>query len=504
MLVFIFAITMFIVGAYVGNVLVRWAIGNSPPTITLIHPAHNQTLHNQTIKFNWTSSDANGDPLTHVWYVDTTSSMNSPNLHLANVGSAQEYYYTLQDGVWYWKVEVTDNKSIVTSETRRFVVWKYTSNHFPELSNGVVFPSTGNESTLFTYYVTWYDPDGDSPSYIHVIIDGIPHNMTTDDGTQYYYKTKLYPGTHWYSFEASDGIAICSLPRQVGPTVYGLNCCANTPPTITLIAPSNGDILTSNNVTFKWQVYDPDNNYVRSELWLYHDSLYSQKQVYDIESNTTLDLTIGTYYWRVCAYDRYSYNLSEIWAFQIQMPGKRCKITLQPDNTEAMPGEDLTGQLVITNEGEEDIYEVYWYITLENETISGALALSTTSIVPYRLTVPSIPAGTYTLIAKVYDKPRNEADAEQIGMDTIRVVVKPTPPVQISDLTIQNLALVLIIAIISAGLGIIVNKLFFMGTLYSAVIATVILEWLDWIWAIILCAFLTALVIFAWRKKNRK
>ena len=51
-------------------------------------------------------------------------------------------------------------------------------NSPPILSNGSVTPSSGNTSTVFTYEVTYSDPDGDEPSVHQVYIDGVSHDMS--------------------------------------------------------------------------------------------------------------------------------------------------------------------------------------------------------------------------------------------------------------------------------------------------------------------------------------
>jgi hypothetical protein len=87
----------------------------------------------------------------------------------------------------------------------------YQAQHDPELTSGDVDPGSGDDSTLFTYTVHYYDQDGDSPSDRHVYIDGLSHIMTfysgsASDGT-YRYQTTLSctPDPHNYYFEFTDG-----------------------------------------------------------------------------------------------------------------------------------------------------------------------------------------------------------------------------------------------------------------------------------------------------------
>jgi len=73
-------------------------------------------------------------------------------------------------------------------------------NHDPVLSNPTVSPIIGTTLTNFTYYATYQDSDGDSPSPIEVNIDGSggshTHPMTyvsgsVTTGALYQYQTTL-------------------------------------------------------------------------------------------------------------------------------------------------------------------------------------------------------------------------------------------------------------------------------------------------------------------------
>lgn len=50
--------------------------------------------------------------------------------------------------------------------------YKSYENYSPQLSNGYVDPASGTPSTNFYYYVSYYDPNGDSPTTKYVYVDG--------------------------------------------------------------------------------------------------------------------------------------------------------------------------------------------------------------------------------------------------------------------------------------------------------------------------------------------
>jgi len=84
------------------------------------------------------------------------------------------------------------------------------ANNPPQLSNGYVDPPSGDTSTDFYYYVTYFDPDGDDPSVKQVYIDGTPYTMSWYSGlnshiTYRYGPKKLSAVSHNYYFYFEDG-----------------------------------------------------------------------------------------------------------------------------------------------------------------------------------------------------------------------------------------------------------------------------------------------------------
>ncbi|MEW6095014.1 MAG: hypothetical protein AB1567_00605 [bacterium] len=94
-----------------------------------------------------------------------------------------------------------------------------------------VFPVNGNLNTVFTYTITYTDPENSAPSFIEVWIDDKIYPMEKvdrldnnyADGCMYQYKTKLQAGTHKYSFATSDGIIKVKTPTFSGPIVMEEN-----------------------------------------------------------------------------------------------------------------------------------------------------------------------------------------------------------------------------------------------------------------------------------------
>ena len=77
------------------------------------------------------------------------------------------------------------------------------------LTNGYVSPTSGTNSTVFTYYVTYYDPNVMKPMAAYAVIDNAVHLMTVYTGSVsmgiYGYSTTLAPAAHTYYFMFTSG-----------------------------------------------------------------------------------------------------------------------------------------------------------------------------------------------------------------------------------------------------------------------------------------------------------
>jgi iron complex transport system substrate-binding protein len=100
----------------------------------------------------------------------------------------------------------------------------------PTLTQPSLSPLAGNESTVFSFGVTYTDADNDAPSYVRVTIDQTAYDMQKvvsgeteySDGVVYVYSTTLPVGNYTYSFSASDGDDSATLPvtgSYTGPSV---------------------------------------------------------------------------------------------------------------------------------------------------------------------------------------------------------------------------------------------------------------------------------------------
>jgi thiol-disulfide isomerase/thioredoxin len=89
----------------------------------------------------------------------------------------------------------------------------------PTLALGSVEPQGADVLTELTFSVVYTDGEGDPPTVAHVVIDGVPYDMTghgTDYrlGVTFTYSTVLPAGEHEYHFSFGDGIHGARLPAQ--------------------------------------------------------------------------------------------------------------------------------------------------------------------------------------------------------------------------------------------------------------------------------------------------
>jgi uncharacterized repeat protein (TIGR01451 family) len=86
----------------------------------------------------------------------------------------------------------------------------------PLFSDGTVWPSTGNETTLFTFNITYSDLDEDVPLWVRVVIDNVSYLMSEADvfdtsfvdGKLYRFQTTLEPGLRNYYFISTNSMIL--------------------------------------------------------------------------------------------------------------------------------------------------------------------------------------------------------------------------------------------------------------------------------------------------------
>jgi len=199
-----------------------------------------------------------------------------------------------------------------------------TNSFPPKLTDDVVLPPSGNQSTLFTYTVNYTDPDDNAPKFVNVSINGTYYLMSKEnsddneytDGCIYQYSTYLQPGTYNYSFGCWDGGFYNYTSIQYNPVVSSTN---EDPPSLSdgQVNPGigfNGSTLFSYTVNYT----DADNNAPEYVNVTINSTIYTMIKQDPMDSNyidgclyafsTDLD-EIGNYTYHFNCSDGY-YNAS--------------------------------------------------------------------------------------------------------------------------------------------------------------------------------------------------
>jgi parallel beta-helix repeat protein len=170
---------------------------------------------NTTVTLNGSGSyDPDGNITGYEWDCVTV------NVTFTNANSSKPSFIPTVEGVYRIRLRVLDNNltwSPFWDEVNITVLQPMEPpNTAPELKNGQVQPSSGDEKDNYTFTIEYYDENNDPPGYVQVIIDDtiytmIPVNTNDTDyrnGTDYYITIDGYilgAGNITYRFEASDG-----------------------------------------------------------------------------------------------------------------------------------------------------------------------------------------------------------------------------------------------------------------------------------------------------------
>lgn len=193
-----------------------------PPTVDAFGVTPGSVTLGNEFTISYTVSDTVGSGLgwIQLWRKYETASWEQVgSTTLSGVGngpySGSFSNIPLTVGTYWYGIHVGDDAGNWVTETDSgfspIEVEVVGSNNPPQLSSGYVSPSSGTTSTNFYYYVTYFDPDGDSPSVKQVYIDGTAYTMSEylyeDSWITYRYGPKNLSagGTHYCFFYFEDG-----------------------------------------------------------------------------------------------------------------------------------------------------------------------------------------------------------------------------------------------------------------------------------------------------------
>jgi hypothetical protein len=199
----------------------------------VIPPSGNTSTY-FTFSANYTDPDNVQPAWVHLHLDNSVYNMikqNSGDTNYAD-GCIYQYITPLTNATHQFHFEAYDYKYSARDPSSSNYTGPYPVNQFniasPTLSNGLVSPNRGHNSTIFTFEVTYTDADNNPPSAINLILNQSVHSMVKKnpadinymDGCIFVYSTKLNPGVYNFCFNASDGQFACNSTLYLGPTVW--------------------------------------------------------------------------------------------------------------------------------------------------------------------------------------------------------------------------------------------------------------------------------------------
>jgi hypothetical protein len=124
----------------------------------------------------------------------------------------------------YW-INITLTDGIDIDFTNFTLTVLSTEDVLPSLTEDIMLPESGNTKTKFGFFVHYFDPDDEIPTFVIVVIDEKHYPMRlkigkSSNGTYEYY-TKLSEGEHTYYFIASDGLDTVRTKNLTTPYIEG-------------------------------------------------------------------------------------------------------------------------------------------------------------------------------------------------------------------------------------------------------------------------------------------
>lgn len=165
----------------------------------------------QTFTYSVQYSDKDGqEPSTRYVYIDGTPHTMSFSSGVSRSNGIYAFQTTLGYGSHTYYFLFSDgNDGGTAREPKSGYLSGPTVNTPPSLGSPTLSPEEGTSTTIFTFGISYSDPDSTPPQTAFVYIDGTPYAMTLSSGSAfngtYAYQCKLSSGAHSYYFLFTDG-----------------------------------------------------------------------------------------------------------------------------------------------------------------------------------------------------------------------------------------------------------------------------------------------------------
>ena len=401
-------------------------INNTPPQIINV-TNDSPKPGNSNFKLEVNASDPDvldgTDTLEYRWDWENDGTWDT----LFNTSNITNHIYL--KGIYSVKVEVIDGNNSVFGITEIDA-----TNNAPVVSNLFILPSNPTAINNLIINYTYEDADYDIESgtiykWFKDEGDGV---IDSGIGTKTVSYLNLEKGDKWKcevtpcdSFDF--GIAVNSSSIIIG----------NTAPNITLISPSDNEIIGTTYSTLTWNGSDLDNDTIYYDVYLdsdkdlvaLHDNsvLRSSKQIGEMYYISNLDNGV-TYYWAVIVDDKdiNGINSSEIWSFTVNT-------SKQPTPVSLMITSITEDSITLSWTKNEDLdflkYEIHKSLTsgftLDNSTLVIDLFSQSTTI--FNVT-ELLPFTKYYFKVRIVNKDELSTDSNEVSATTLKPGEKPSLP----------------------------------------------------------------------------
>ena len=201
--------------------------------IILLNPINNAELPTDWINFSWISLNTSFGIVNYTLQISDTDNFAAILYEVTNIHETLDITevqldINLPTGICYWRVRPTFG--IFDGDWSNDFKLNILRNDFaPILISDTIFPSSGNQNTIFKFTASYQDLDNNVPVFIRIIINGKAYLMEKEDpndndytdGCIYQFLTLLPPSEerYTYSLECYDGVFYDSTSTLAGPVV---------------------------------------------------------------------------------------------------------------------------------------------------------------------------------------------------------------------------------------------------------------------------------------------
>ncbi|MAG78901.1 hypothetical protein CMI40_00815 [Candidatus Pacearchaeota archaeon] len=226
---------------------------DNSPNITIHAPSTNKTIsENQTLVFNATIFDSDGNNITYNWTVDGIQNLSATTT--TNNATISFNYTPLfnESGTHTIKLAIKDTNNN-SGNSRSWLITVSNNNRIPTLNT--ISSQSVNEDATLTFNITGSDPDSNTLTYGSNLSSITITKTNNTLASASFTPTNSNVGTNYVNFTLSDGTITVS--QVVTITVSN----TNDAPTISSSSPSsNPTIKNGTSQLFSVSTSDPDGN----------------------------------------------------------------------------------------------------------------------------------------------------------------------------------------------------------------------------------------------------